>query len=80
MRTNPRDNAQHVLYKALHMFCHSTDMERHTRNATEELRDHRRQGNRERRMVAHQQEMYVCHSQHLAGESQWRAQETKEHR
>jgi len=26
MRTNPRENAQHVFYKALHMFCRGTDM------------------------------------------------------
>ena len=67
------------------------DMERHGRNATEELRYHRWQGDRERRMVARQQETYVRRSQRLAGESQRRAQrlagesqrraqETEEHR
>jgi len=60
--------------------CHSIDMERHRRNVTEELRDHRQQGDRERRMVARQQEMYVRRSQHLGGESQRRARETEEHR
>ena len=50
MRTNPQDNAQHMFYKALHMFCRSTDMERHRQNATEELRDRRRQGDRDRRI------------------------------
>ena len=79
MHTNPQYNAQHVFYKALHTFC-GTDMERHRRNATEELRDRRRQGDGERRMVAHQHEMYVCRSQHLASGSQWRAHETEEHR
>jgi len=85
---NPQDNAQHVFYKALHTFCHSTDIERHRQNATEELRDRRQQGDRERRMVARQREMYVRGSnvlctanvlgQHLAGESQRRAQETNQ--
>ena len=55
--------ATRVLYKALHTFCHGTDMERHRQNATKELRDRRRQGDRERRMVTHQQEsMYVAPS------------------
>ena len=58
MRTNPWDNVQHVFYKALHTFYRGTDMERHRRNATEELRDRRWQGDRERRMVTRQQ-MYV---------------------
>jgi len=80
MRTNPWDNVQHVFYKALHTFCCGTDMERHRRNVTEELRDRRRQGAREKRMVARQQETYVCRSRHLAGESQQRAPETEEHR
>ena len=80
MRTNPWDNVQHVFYKALHTFYRGTDMERHRRNATEELRDRRWQGDRERRMVTRQQEMNVRRSQRLAGESQWRAQETEEHR
>ena len=45
------------------MFCHGTDMERHRQNATKELRDRRRPGDRERRMVTHQQEsMYVAPS------------------
>jgi len=44
MRTNPQDNVQHMFYKALHTFCRGTDMERHRRNATEKLRDRRRQG------------------------------------
>jgi len=35
---------------------------------------------RERRMVAGQLETYIHHSQCLAGEFQWRAQETEEHR
>ena len=67
MRTNPWENMQHVFYKALHKFCCGTDMERH-----------RRQSDRERRIVACQQ-MYVHRSQHLAGESQECAQETEEH-
>ena len=73
MHTNSRDNVQHT-------FCRGTDMERHRQNATEELRDCRQQGDRERRMVAHQQEtyMYIRHFQRLVGESQWRAQETEE--
>ena len=65
--------------KQLHTFCRGTDMERHRRNATEELRDCRRQGDRKRRMVARQQKTYVRCSQRLAGESQWHAQETEEH-
>ena len=43
MGTNPRDNAQHMFYKA---FCCGTDMERDIRNATEELRDCRLQGDK----------------------------------
>ena len=66
--------------KELHTFCRGTDMERHRRNATEELRDRRRQGDRERRMVVRQQETYVRRSQRLGGESQRRAQETEEHK
>ena len=80
-----------MFYKALHTFCHGTDLEGHGRYATEELRDRRQKGDRERRMVARQQEMYVRRSQRLAGESQRRAQrlagesqrraqETEEHR
>jgi len=67
------------VYKALHTFC-GTDMERHRRNATEEHRDRRQQGDGERRMVTRQQETYLCHSQHLVGESQQHAQESEEHR
>jgi len=80
MHTNPRDIAQHVFYKALHTFCRGTDMERHIKNATEELRDCRQQGDRERRTVTRQQETYVRCSQCLAGESQRHAQETEEHK
>jgi len=53
------DNAQHVFYKAVHMFCRNTDMERHRWNAIEELRDHRRHDDRERRIVTRQQELYI---------------------
>ena len=48
MCTNPWDNVQHVFCKTLHKFCRGTDMERHRWNATEELRDHRQQGDRDR--------------------------------
>ena len=52
----------------------------HRRNAIEELRDRRQRGYRERRTVVRQQKTYMRCSQHLASESQRRAQETEEHR
>ena len=55
--------------KQLHTFCRGTDMERH-----------RRQGDRERRMDARQQETYVRRSQRLGGKSQQHDQETEEHK
>ena len=65
-----------LYYKAVHMFCRGTDMERHRQNATEELRDC---SDRERRMVARQLETYIDRSQCLGGESQRCAQETEGH-
>jgi len=60
MCTNLQDNAQHVFYKALHMLCRGTDMERHRRNRIEDLEDCRRQSDRERRMATRQQETYIA--------------------
>jgi len=75
---NPRDNVQHVFYKALHTFCRGILIWRDTDEIplkSSETADGRVIGR-----GAHQQEMYVRHSQRLAGESQQRAQETEEHR
>ena len=72
MRTNPQDNAQHVFYKTIRTFVAVLiwrDTDKMPLKSSET-------GDRERRMVACQQEMYVHHSQHLAGESQQKLRNT----